>query len=293
MGTAQETVAFLGLGGMGRAMAGNALRAGLPTVVWNRTPRSAEALGDLGARVAGSAAEAAAQAAIAVTMVTDVDAVQAIAVEQGVLAALPPGAVWVQMSTIGIAGTERFAALVERERPDVVFLDAPVAGSRGPAEAGRLAVYASGPPSARDRVAPLFDAVGQRTVWVGPAGQGSRLKLVNNMLLAFLAEGVAESVALAQTVGIATETVLTALTGNPILPPWAEAKLGRMARDDYSPEFPLSLALKDVYLALDAVDPARFTVAGCLAAQWQRVLDRGFGGDDLTVVVRAMTPGAA
>ncbi|RKR87750.1 3-hydroxyisobutyrate dehydrogenase [Micromonospora pisi] len=293
MGTARETVAFLGLGGMGRAMAGNALRAGLPTVVWNRTPRAAEALGGLGARVAGSAAEAAAQAAIVVTMVSDVDAVQAVAVDQGMLAALPPGAIWAQMSTIGIAGTERFAALVDRERPDVVFLDAPVAGSRGPAEAGQLAVYASGPTSARERVTPLFDAVGQRTVWVGPVGQGSRLKLVNNMLLAFLAEGVAESVALAQTVGIATETVLTALTGSPILPPWAEAKLRRMARDDYSPEFPLSLALKDVYLALDAVDPARFTVGGCLAAQWQRVLDRGFGGDDLTVVVRAMTPGAA
>ncbi|MGW4461435.1 NAD(P)-dependent oxidoreductase [Micromonospora sp. NPDC004704] len=289
----QQTVAFLGLGGMGRGMAANALRAGLPTVVWNRTPRSAEALSDLGAQVAGSAAEAAGRAAIAVTMVTDIDAVTAIVVDQGALAALPPGAIWAQMSTIGVAGTERLAALVRRERPDVVFVDAPVAGSRGPAEAGKLSIYASGPTEARDRVAPLFDALGQRTLWVGPAGQGSRLKLVNNILLAFLAEGVAESVAMAQAVGIGTETVLTALVGNPIVPPWAEAKLHRMARDDYSPEFTLSLALKDLLLALDAVDPAEFTVAGCLAAQWRRAVDRGFGGDDLTVIARAMTPGPA
>ncbi|WP_329103397.1 NAD(P)-dependent oxidoreductase [Micromonospora sp. NBC_01699] len=289
--TQQQTVAFLGLGGMGQPMAATALRAGLPTVVWNRTPRATESLADLGARVAGSAAEAAGQAAIAVTMVTDVNAVTAIAVDQGMLAALPPGAIWAQMSTIGVAGIERLAALVERERPDVVFLDAPVAGSRGPAAAGRLTIYASGPTGARDRVAPLFDALGQRTVWVGPAGQGSRLKLVNNILLAFLAEGIAESVALAHAVGIGTETVLTALAGNPIVPPWAEAKLPRMARGDYSPEFPLSLALKDLYLTLDAVDPAEFTVAGCLAAQWRRAVDRGFGGDDVTVIARAMTPG--
>ncbi|MEV4625181.1 NAD(P)-dependent oxidoreductase [Micromonospora sp. NPDC049523] len=289
----QQTVAFLGLGGMGRPMAANALRAGLPTVVWNRTPGSAQALADLGAQVAGSAAEAAGRAAIAVTMVTDIVAVTAIVVDQGALAALPPGAIWAQMSTIGVAGTERLAALVQRERPDVVYVDAPVAGSRGPAEAGKLSIYASGPIEARDRLAPLFDALGQRTLWVGPAGQGSRLKLVNNMLLAFLAEGVSESVAMAHALGIGTETVLTALAGNPIVPPWAEGKLPRMARDDYSPEFPLSLALKDLLLALDAVDPAEFTVAGCLAAQWRRIVDRGFGGDDLTVVARAMTPGPA
>ena len=226
-------------------------------------------------------------------MVTDVDAVTAIAVDQGMLAALPPGAIWAQMSTIGVAGTERLAALVGRERPDVVFLDAPVAGTRGPAEAGQLAIYASGPTEVRDRVGPLFDALGQRVVWVGPVGQGSRLKMVNNILLAFLAEGIAESVALAHTVGIGTETVLTALAGSPILPPWGEAKLRRMARDDYSPEFTLALALKDVYLALDTVDPALFTVAGCLAAQWQRAVDRGFGGDDLTVMARVITPGPA
>jgi 3-hydroxyisobutyrate dehydrogenase len=286
----QQPIAFLGLGGMGHGMAASAQRAGLQTVVWNRSPGATEDLADFGAEVAGTAAEAAARAAIAVTMVTDVDAVTAIAVDQGMLAALPQDAIWAQMSTIGVAGTERLAALVGRERPDVIFLDAPVAGSRGPADTGQLTIYASGPIEARDRVTPLFDALGQRTVWVGPVGQGSRLKLVNNILLAFLAEGIAESVALAHAVGIGTETVLTALAGSPILPPWAVAKLHRMARNEYSAEFPLSLALKDVYLALSAVDPAQFTVAGCLAAQWQRAVDRGFGGDDVTVMARATEP---
>src|SRR4029077_19301451 len=115
-------------------------------------------------------------AAIVVTMVTDTDAVISIARDEGMLAALAPGAIWVQMSTIGVAGIERVAAMVDAERPDVTLLDAPVSGSKEPAEQGQLTIFASGPEEARVRVTPLFDALGQRTFWVGPVGNGSRLK---------------------------------------------------------------------------------------------------------------------
>jgi 3-hydroxyisobutyrate dehydrogenase len=284
----QQPIAILGLGGMGHGMAASALRAGIPTIVWNRSPRPTNDLASLGAEVAGTAADAARRAAIVVTMVTDADAVASIAVDQGVLAALRSGAIWAQMSTIGVAGTGRIAALVAGQRPDVTFLDAPVAGSRGPAEAGQLLVLASGPEEARPRVTPLFDAIGQRTVWVGPAGYGSRLKLVNNILLAFIAEGLAESVALAHSVGLDTATVVDALHDSALASPWIAAKLRRMAKDDYTPEFPLSLALKDVRLALDEVEIDRFAVGGCLAAQWQRAADGGLAAQDVTAVTRAI-----
>src|SRR5580693_9504186 len=107
--------------------------------------------------------------------------------DQGMLAALAPGAIWAQMSTIGVAGIDRVAALAGSQRPDVMLLDAPVAGSKDPAEHGQLTIFASGPGEARARVVPLFDAVGQRTIWVGQAGAGTRLKLVNNTWLAFAA----------------------------------------------------------------------------------------------------------
>jgi len=288
MADTQEPVAVLGIGAMGHAMATSMLRAGIPTIVWNRRPAATRDLAERGADVAASAADAARRAAVVVTMVTDTDAVMSIAGDQGMLEALAPGAVWVQMSTIGVAGIDRVAALVAAERPDITLLDAPVSGSRGPAEQGQLTIFASGSEAARPRVAGLFDALGQRTIWVGGVGAGSRLKLVNNTLVAFAAEGVATSVALARRLGLQTETVIQALGGSPLVSPWQAAKLDRIAKGEFSAQFALALALKDVHLALQAADSDRLAALGCLADEWQQAVDQGLGGQDLTVVARVL-----
>jgi 3-hydroxyisobutyrate dehydrogenase len=269
-------------------MAKSALRAGIPTIVWNRTPEATRDLAQVGADVAETAADAARRAAIVVTMVTDTDAVLSIARDEGMLAALAPAAIWVQMSTIGVRGIERIMALVEEERPDITLVDAPVSGSKDPAERGELTIFASGPDEARAPVTPLFDALGQRTIWVGAAGTGTRLKLVNNTWLAFAAEAVAASVALARRLGLETETVVDALGGGPLVSPWQAAKLDRILRGDFSAQFALSLAVKDVHLALEATDEDRFAALGCLAGEWQLVVDQGLGDQDLTVVTRAL-----
>jgi len=286
--TRQEPVAVLGTGAMGHAMATSMLRAGIPTIVWNRTPAPTRDLAGLGADVAETAADAARRAAIVVTMVTDTDAVVSIARDQGMLAALAPGAIWVQMSTIGVAGIERVAAMVQAERPDVTLLDAPVSGSKDPAEQGRLTIFASGPEEARPRVAPLFDALGQRTIWAGAVGAGSRLKLVNNTMVAFAAEAVATSVALAGRLGVETGTVIEAVSGSPLVSPWQAAKLDRIAKGEFSAQFALSLALKDVRLALQAAGDDRFAALACLADEWQQAVDQGLGDQDLTVVTRVL-----
>jgi 3-hydroxyisobutyrate dehydrogenase len=288
MARTHDPVAVLGIGAMGHGMATSALRAGIPTIVWNRAPEATRDLAELGAQVAKTAADAARQAPIVVTMVTDTDAVISIADDQGMLAALAPGAIWVQMSTIGVAGIERVAALVDTERPDITLLDAPVSGSKDPAAQGQLTIFASGPDDARARVARLFDGLGQRTFWAGPVGAGSRLKIVNNTWLAFAAEAVAASVALAHRLGLETETVVDALGGGPLVSPWQAAKLQRMVKGDFSPQFALSLALKDVRLALEAADEDRFAVLACLADEWRQVVDQGLGDQDLTVVTRAL-----
>jgi 3-hydroxyisobutyrate dehydrogenase len=288
MARTQEQVAVLGIGAMGHGMATSALRAGIPTVVWSREPEATRDLADLGAEVAESVADAARRAAIVVTMVTDTDAVISIARDQGMLAALAPGAIWVQMSTIGVAGIERVAALVDGERPDVTLVDAPVSGSKDPAAEGQLTIFASGPDEARSRLASLFDALGQRTIWVGAVGAGSRLKVVNNTWLAFGAEAVAASVALARRLGLETDTVADALGGGPLVSPWQAAKLQRIAKGEFSAQFALSLALKDVHLALQASNEDRFAALACLADEWQQVVDQGLGDQDLTVVTRAL-----
>jgi len=152
--------------------------------------------------------------------------------------------------------------------------DGQVGRGTGPAEQGELIIFALGPDDVRQRVAPLFGALGQRTLWVGPVGAGSRLKLVNNTWLAFTCESVATSVALAHRLGLQTQTVVEALVGGPLVSPWQEAKLPRVATGEYSPQFPLSLALKDVQLA----------------GEWQRAVDDGLGDQDLTVITRWLEP---
>lgn len=284
----QETVAILGLGGMGHGIAGSILRAGFPTVVWNRRPGPAQRLAEHGARTAENPADAVRDADAVITMVTDADAVASIAADQGMLAAMRQGALWAQMSTIGVSGIERMAALVAQQRPDVTLIDAPVSGSRAPAEQGKLVIFASGPDAVRSRIAPVFDAVGQRTVWIGPLGTGSRMKLVNNIFLAFVAEAIAASIGLGRTLGIDVDTVLDAMEGNPLVSPWANAKMRRVARDDYSAEYTLALALKDVNLALDQVEADRFAVATSLAGEWQRAVEQGLGAEDVTVMTRAL-----
>ena len=284
----QEPVAVLGIGAMGHAMATSLLRAGIPTIVWNRRPTATRDLAGLGADVAETAADAARRAGVVVTMVTDTDAVISIARDQGMLAALAPGAIWVQMSTIGVAGIERVAALVDVERPDVTLLDAPVSGSRDPAEQGQLTIFASGPEQVRSRIAPLFDALGQRTVWVGEVGAGSRQKLDNDTSVAFAAEAAATSVALAGSFGLDAEKVLDALAGSPLVSAWQASKLQRIANGDFSAQFPLSLALKDVRLALEAAGDDRFAALACLADEWQQAVDQGLGDRDLTVVTIAL-----
>jgi 3-hydroxyisobutyrate dehydrogenase len=288
MAQEKNPVAFLGTGTMGHAMATRALGAGIPTIVWNRDPSATRDLADHGAEVAESAADAARRAAIVVTMVTDADVVLAIAKEQGMLAALAPGAIWAQMSTIGDGGIQRVQSLVTAERPDVVLIDAPVSGSKEPAENGQLTIFASGPEAARAQLAPLFDALGRRTIWVGPVGAGSKLKLVANTWLALGAEAVNVSVALAHQLGLEIETVIDALGDGPLVSPWQAAKLPRIARDDYSVQFALSLALKDVDLVLGDAGRDRFRALASLADEWQEVVDHGLGESDLTVVAQAL-----
>jgi 3-hydroxyisobutyrate dehydrogenase len=281
-------LAVLGLGTMGRAMAQTAHRAGLPLVVWNRNPAAAEVFSDMGVDVAPSVADAAAGADVVITMVTSADAIRSIATEQGLVEALRSGAVWAQMSTIGVDANEQVMALLGAQRPDVLFVDAPVSGSKVPAEKGTLLIFASGPDEARPPVQPVFDALGQRTMWLGAAGNGSRMKLVNNVLLAFTAEGVANSLALAHRLGLETSSVVGAFDGGPLISAWESGKFRRIQQGNFSAEFALELALKDVHLALAEGGPEHFKVLAALASEWDEIAGRGLGHQDVTVVTQAL-----
>jgi len=265
-------VAVLGLGTMGAGMARSLLRAGLPVDVWNRTPERAAALAEA----------AAARAAVAITILSEASATRAVALDAGMLAAMPPGAVWAQMGTIGVAATEELAGAVAERRPDVMFVDAPVSGTRGPAEAGELVILASGPERATPLLEPAFGAVGRVTRWLGEAGAGSRLKLVVNTWLMFLIEGAAEVMALADAAGVDRSEVLDLLGTGRMASPVAAGKARKMDSGDDSPDFALELAVKDLSLALDAAPGRSLDVLAALRDRWQRLVDQGLGGLDLS-----------
>jgi 3-hydroxyisobutyrate dehydrogenase len=228
-------VAVLGAGGtLGEPMSRNILGAGIPVRAWNRTRESA--------------AEATEGTAYVLTILSDRDAV-----EQSVDEALQgaaPDALWLQMSTIGIEGTESCAEIARGA--GIGFVDAPVVGTKQPAEKGELTVLGSGPPEARERCGPVFDAVGQATVWAGEAGSGTRLKLVINAWLLSLVEGLAEAIVLAEGIDVDPKLFLETIEGSPIDAGYAQLKGKAMIERSFDPAFKLGLAAKDAGLVLEA-----------------------------------------
>jgi 3-hydroxyisobutyrate dehydrogenase len=246
--TDRPTIAVLGAGGiMGRAMAANIVKAGFPVRGWNRTREKAE---QDGVEVLGSPAEAAEGAQIVLTMLTDTDAVLDAAKD-----AVSTDTLWLQMSTIGIEGTERAKWLADER--DATFVDAPVLGTKGPAEAGELVVIASGPDNVRDRAQPVFDAVGSRTVWAGDEpGRATRLKLVANAWVVSVVEGIAEAMAFAEGVGLDPESFIEVVSGGAMDMPYVHVKGKAILERDFEPSFRLRLAAKDANLVVDAARDA-------------------------------------
>ncbi len=252
----KQTVAVLGAGGtMGFAMARNIARAGIAVRAWNRSREKAERLSDDGATIASSPREAAEGADVILTMLTDTDAVlEAVDGEKGALNGAGEETTWLQMSTLGIDGIERCIEVAERHGAGLV--DAPVLGTKQPAEQGELVVLASGPDERRERVEPILDAVGKKTMWVGEAGAGSKLKVVTNSWLVTVVEGAAETIALAEGIGVDPQDFLDAIDGGPLDMPYLELKAKAMIEREFEPSFRLELATKDATLAHDAAKQA-------------------------------------
>jgi 3-hydroxyisobutyrate dehydrogenase len=281
-------VAVLGTGIMGSAMARNLLAARLPTTVWDRSPSATSPLAEAGALVAGSAADAVHGARVVITMLPTADVVEAVVFDGGVAGAFAEGAVWAQMGTIGVTATGKIVTALSEQRPDVLFVDAPVSGSKGPAEAHQLLVLASGPPDAAEVVRPVFSAIARKTVWLGHAGQGSRMKLVVNAYMSVLIEGVAEALKLAEQLKVDSSKLAEVIEGGPLDAPIADAKLHKMEKADFAPEFPLEWALKDVDLAIEAGGDEAPPLLGALSAQWHRAVDAGHGREDVSAAWLAL-----
>jgi 3-hydroxyisobutyrate dehydrogenase len=253
-------LAFLGTGVMGRPMAAHLNDAGFTVHAWNRTAEKAHPLQAGGVTVHGDPAEAAARCSVIVTMLSDADAVLAVAGRA--LGEVADGAVpdegdrvWIQMSTVGSPGTARCQALADEHA--VTFVDAPVLGTREPAEKGALVILASGPEAARAVAAPVFDAVGQRTIWLGEAGAASAAKVILNSWVVGVVGALSDTLALARASGVEPQVFFDALQGGALDLPYAHVKGPAMINESFDEvSFALSLARKDADLVLSAARDA-------------------------------------
>jgi 3-hydroxyisobutyrate dehydrogenase len=280
-------VTVLGTGTMGAGMVRSLRRAGLAVRAWNRDPAKARALTDTGAQAFDSPAEAADGADVVVTMLLDADAVLDV-VRQ---AAPATGTVWLQTSTVGLEGADR--TVTAARELGLVLVDCPVLGTKQPAEKGALVLLASGPEEVRPRLAPVCDALGSKTLWLGEAGAGSRLKLACNAWLFALTAGVAQSVALARGLGLDPRDFLAAIEGGPLDVPYAHLKAGLMLDGEYPVSFALAGAAKDARLIRAALRTAevddRLTTAvlQTMEAAADRLPDPG--AVDMAVMVTGLT----
>jgi 3-hydroxyisobutyrate dehydrogenase len=285
-------VAVIGAGGtMGLGIARNIARAGIELVAWNRSRAKAEPLARECAHLCDTPAEAAASAELIVTMLSDADAVLAtMQGSDGALAGARPNSVWIQMSTIGEQGTARCAELAHEH--GIGFVDAPVLGTKQPAQEGKLVVMASGPQSLRGRVQPVFDAVAQRTMWVGEqAGASTRLKLVTNAWIVSVVEGAAETIALAEGLGLDGSAFFDAIDGGPLDMPYLRLKGKAMLERDFEPTFALELASKDARLAVESAERAGLDLPAlkAISARMQEAVPE-HGKEDLSVTFLTSSP---
>lgn len=282
-----QRVAFLGLGAMGAPMARRILDAGFPLSVWNRTAAKAEPFAAAGVRAVDTPREAALGADVVGTMLADPAAVAAAAEgPDGFLAALASGAVWIDFSTVAPADSRRFAAWA-RER-GAGFCDVPVAGSIPAATAGTLGLLAGGDAATLARVRPVLDAVGNRLVPVGEVGQGSALKLANNLMFGVSMAAFAEALALAVHLGVPQkEAADWLLQGSPYL----RFKYDYFLATGGTPaQFTASLMKKDFDLALAAAGRELPAAAGA-ASDVAQAAAGGHGDEDVTWIIGVLLEG--
>ncbi|ALN74546.1 NAD(P)-dependent oxidoreductase [Aureimonas sp. AU20] len=273
-------IAVLGTGIIGAAVARNLARKGFSVRAWNRSADKAKALEPDGVMPFEDVTEAVRGAAMVLTVLKDGPAV--LEAMEAARPALGKGSIWLQLSTVGIEATDRLAAFAGEA--GLVFYDAPVLGTRQPAEQGKLVILGSGPVEGREHAQPVFDAIGQRTIWVGEAaGASSRLKLALNSYVFVLTHGTAETLRIAEALGVDPRLVLEALTGGQLDSGYLQGKGGAMLSGDWTTSFSLDNGIKDARLIVEALagTGVRADLAEAGLARFERASEAGHGDKDI------------
>jgi len=279
-------IGFIGLGIMGSQMAANLQKRGHYLVVYNRTRDKAESLLAAGASWADSPAALAAQVEIVFTMLAHPEAVRQAALgKNGFLPGLKPGRLWVDCSTVNPEFSREMAD--RAQTLGVRFIDAPVTGSRGPAEQAKLVFWVGGAATDLDTCRPLLECMGSRIVHCGGHGAGTSLKLVTNQLLGTTMAAFAEGLVLGEALGLSRTALFDALLGGPAAAPFIASKRERIERGKYAPaDFPLRWLQKDLHLAaVSAYETgAAMPVTNAAKEIYRLAIRNGHGDEDFSAI---------
>lgn len=287
MATNQHTrIAFVGTGIMGAEMAAHLLAGGYPLTVHNRTRSKTDGLVKQGAVWAETPAAAARDADVVITMLAHPQAVEAVALAEGtgLLAAMKPGALWIDSSTTNPAFARRMAA--EAERRGVHHLDAPVSGSKKQAQAAELLFFVGGEEAVAEGCREMLGLMGKQVNYVGGHGMGIAFKLVINHLLATSMIAFAEGLALGEALGIPQQTLLDTLIGGVVTAPYLARKREKLANGDYRAEFPLRWMQKDLEMVAETAYQvgAAMPVSNAAKETFRLAIQHGYGDDDLSAI---------
>jgi len=282
-------VGFMGLGIMGSAMAANVLKAGYPLVVYNRSPEKAAPLARQGAEVAASPRALAQAAQVIIAMVTGPEALYRLLFEaEGAAEALGPGKVFINMSSVSPSFTKEMA--VQVAATGAAFVDAPVSGTKKPAEEGTLVILAGGKPERIKELEPLLLSMGKKVIYCGRVGQGSMMKMCINLLLGLMMAGFAEALTFGQLGGLDWQAMLDTIFSGPLNCGLYQMKAPQIQAKDYPPAFPLKHLAKDAKFIVDTAYELGAPVPGghLLLHLYRTGWALGWGDQDISAIARVM-----
>jgi 3-hydroxyisobutyrate dehydrogenase-like beta-hydroxyacid dehydrogenase len=285
----KEKIGFMGLGIMGAAMASNIVRAGYPLAVYNRTAGRAEGLSKLGANVASSAESLAKASDVVIAMVTGPEALENLLWgPQGAAQALTKEKVFINMSTVSPRYTRELGQRLAGT--GATFIDAPVSGSKKPAEDATLLILAGGSREKIEGLAPLFKTMGKGVVYCGEAGQGSMMKMTNNLLLGVMLEGLSEALNFGKRGGLSMEEMLEVFLGGPLNSPIYQMKVDMLRTNTYPPNFPLKHMTKDLKFLVDTAyeTGAPVPVGQMMLHLYRLGVGQGWGDMDVAAIAKVL-----
>ncbi len=280
-------IGFIGLGIMGSGMAANLVKKGFDITVYNRTRSKEQKLISLGAKSANSLKEFARNCEILITMLSEPDAVQEFALgENGFLKFMNKCSVWIDCSTVNPSFTLKAAK--KADEFDLRFLDAPVAGSKIPAETGNLIFYVGGDKNDFEYVKPILEAMGRLIIYMGGNGMGSAMKIVNNILLGSSMLAFSEALFLGEKLGISKEKILEILPGGPVTAPFISLKKEKLLNEEFGTEFPLQWMQKDLRLASETAGEKEITLDFLESSKdiFKKAMEAGLKEQDFSAIYK-------